>query len=298
MNEDVPHVPLQASCDLGGFHGIDVYSIQKVSLPNEHLDLHLDWASGNAKRGPLLLFWSPGKIHPMPQPENPPQWWKMRLQLVLPPQGDWVLSQFPALLIHPGILCQSSNASYWNLIFCVIPFLSWLSQATFSLHLLLHLENQTFTCGLIIKTIFFGKSYYLGGFNPVEDHIFRRRSVLTFTFELLGSHGSIESWRFVIHAAGFNFYDKHLKSSSDYEQILAHFYPCFSSYESSTHKVVKEAGKHQCILKIVRSNVWSVSFTLKSLVSLAKSIQFQWPHWQKCRCGPSPVVKRRQDGQL
>ena len=96
----------------------------------------------------------------------------------------------------------------------------------------------------------------------------------------------------------FNFYDKHLKSSSDYEQILAHFYPCFSSYESSTHKVVKEAGKHQCILKIVRSNVWSVSFTLKSLVSLAKSIQFKWPHWQKCRCGPSPVVKRRQDGQL
>lgn len=102
------------------------------------------------------------------------------------PHHDGKTEKNPGLRIHTGILCQSSEATNWNFIFCVILCLVITPVKQFLvLHLLPHLENQTSTYGLIIKIIFFGKLYCLGGWNPVTNHTFRRRSVLTFTFELL-----------------------------------------------------------------------------------------------------------------
>lgn len=112
--------------------------------------------------------------------EDPPN----ALHRIHPPR--WENWKNPGLRIHTGILCQSSEATNWNFIFCVILCLVITPVKQFLvLHLLPHLENQTSTYGLIIKIIFFGKLYCLGGWNPVTNHTFRRRSVLTFTFELL-----------------------------------------------------------------------------------------------------------------
>lgn len=73
VKEDVSHVSLQTSCDLGGFHGTnEFYSNQKVSLPNQHLDLHLLWASRERR----FFFESPGKIHFNALHRIPPPRWE------------------------------------------------------------------------------------------------------------------------------------------------------------------------------------------------------------------------------
>ena len=164
VNEDVSHVPLQTSCDLGGFHGSnEFYNNQKVSLPNQHLDLHLLWASGNA----LSFFDHRGRSTQCPSPDPPTTMGKLKKSRATNSSRNLVPTN-------------------WNFMFRVILCLVITPVKQFLvLHLLPHLENQTSTYGLIIKIIFFGKLYCLGGWNPVTNNTFPRRSVLTFTFELL-----------------------------------------------------------------------------------------------------------------